>query len=358
MKNCKNIIRNKIIALSFSTLAILAAPAHSAGHFISGLQGNYPAYDLNDAYVFQSSKDGYTTFISSSNPSLPGASTSPAGVTFGDGGLYNLHISKDAEFETGMTFTFFFKEENVRVHNIGTPNADVGEKGRLLASGMVGETIALPNGIRIWTGRGDDPFFGNGIGLAKFNGARQKGEFTPDAFKDDGDLFADGTASFIVVDVPNRMLGEQIKFFTTTAVIHKGEWKQVDRLANVLFPYVFFADTPAVMEDHEQHRPDLDVKERRQAIVNNVFWAVSVSGAKEDGEKDYANKIADMIMPDVITYKPGTKASYTVGTLNGRPLQDDAMNTVLQLMHGVAIDDNADDGKRYVTQFPYINSAN
>ena len=61
-----------------------------------------------------------------------------------------------------------------------------------------------------------------------------------------------------------------------------------------------------------------------------------------------------VVMPDVLAYKPGTKASYRVGSLNGRPLHDDAMNTVLELMHGVAIDDHANDGRRYETTFPYI----
>ena len=132
---------------------------------------------------------------------------------------------------------------------------------------------------------------------------------------------------------------------------------QVARHANVLFPYVFLSDTPAMHEDHEQHRPDLDVKERRQAVVHNVFWAVSVSNSQQGDERQYANKVADLIMPDVLTYEIGTKASYAVSGMNGRSLNDDAMNTVLELMTGVAIDDNANDSKRYSSEFPYIISA-
>ena len=91
--------------------------------------------------------------------------------------------------------------------------------------------------------------------------------------------------------------------------------------------------------------------------MNNVFWAVSASETKPGSAVEYANEVADMIMPDVITYAPGTTASYAVGGLNGRALHDDAMNTVLELMNGVSIDDNANDAKRYTAEFPYIVSA-
>lgn len=341
-------------ALAAFTVAIQPGTGNSSGHFISGLQNKYPAYDLNDTYVFQSSNDGYTTFISSANPSTPGTAGSPAGVVFGNDGLYNLHFASDGEFKTGMTLVLSFKDQNVEISKIDAPNEAVGEKGNSLGSGEVGETVELENGIRVWTGRGNDPFFGNGIGLAKFNGAKQKGEFKPGIFQEDGDLFVGATASFIVVDVPNQMLGDEVKFFTTTSVVHNGEWVQIARHANVLFPYVFLSDTPAVQEDHEQHRPDLDVEERRQAIVHNVFWAVSTSKAKNGSAMEYANGIAEMVMPDVLTYKIGSSASYSVDGLNGRALHDDAMNTVLQLMTGVAVDDNADDANRYTAQFPYI----
>ena len=346
--------RIRTFAVTTVALFFLTGGALASGHFISGLQGKYPAYDLNDTYVFQSSNDGFTTIISSANPSTPGSTISPAGVVFGSDGLYNIHVAKDGELKSGMTFVFSFKKDNVEVHKIDAPNAKVGVKGKRLGSGKVGETVMFSNGVRVWTGRGADPFFGNGIGLAKFNAAKQKGNFSPELFKEDGDLFVGATASFIVVDIPNKMLGDEIKVFTTTSVQHKGEWAQVARHANVLFPYVFLSDTPAVQEDHEQHRPDLDVKERRQAIVNNVFWAVSVSRAKIDSPAQYAEKIADMVMPDVLTYQPGTQAKYSVDGLNGRALQDDAMNTVLKLMTGVVIDDNADDEKRYKSRFPYI----
>ena len=68
----------------------------------------------------------------------------------------------------------------------------------------------------------------------------------------------------------------------------------------------------------------------------------------------YAYKIADLIIPDVLTYQVGSEAHYTLDGLNGRALHDDAMNTALHLMMGVAVDDHANDAKRYKKNFPYI----
>jgi hypothetical protein len=339
------------------TVAAMSSTSLASGHFIAGLQGQFPAYDLNDTWVFQSSRDGYTTIISSANPSAPGQPGPISGVTFGDEGLYNLHISQDGEFSAGLTLTFDFDGDSVSVGKIGAPNADVGEAGDALGSGAVGETVELDGGIFVWTGRGQDPFFGNGIDLAEFSANRAAGKFTPEVFEKSGDLFTGATASFIVADIPNEMLGAEIKVFTTTSVPYQDGWAQVSRHANVLFPYIFFADTPTVQEDHEQHRPDEDVAMRRKALVNNAFWAVSVSGGQDGNEMTYANQVADAVMPDVLTYKPGTEAGYNPGSLNGRGLSDDAMNTVLGMFAGTLVDDHADDPKRYSAEFPYIVSA-
>lgn len=334
-------------------LFLLTNNAFASGHFTSGLLGQYPEYDLNDTYVFKSSNKGYTTFISSFNPSAPGKISPISGKNFGANGLYNLHIALDKELKTGLTFAASFRGDMVEIYNLDMPNTAVSEKGKLLGKGKVNQVINLPNDIRIWTGRGKEPFYGNGIDLAKFNAAKQQGEFKPELFKESGDLFKGSTASFIVVDVPNQLLGNQVKFFTTTSVKHKEKWAQVDRHANVLFPFVFLSDTPAVQEDHGQHRPDLDIEERLQAIINNVLWAVSVSDSKKN-KIEYASETANRIMPDVLTYNIGTRASYSVDKLNGRSLSDDAMNTVLSLMMGVEVNDYVDDPQRYKNKFPYI----
>ncbi|WP_038196771.1 hypothetical protein [Vibrio nigripulchritudo] len=135
-----------------------------------------------------------------------------------------------------MTYVLAFTGNSVRIHKIDAPNVSVGETGSMIRQGKIGETVALPDGVRARTGRGQDPFFG------KFNAAKQKGQFAPELFKEDGDLFVGATARFVVIDVPNRLLGEQVNVFATTAVRHKGEWSQVDRHTNVLFPYVFLTD--------------------------------------------------------------------------------------------------------------------
>ncbi len=334
-------------------LALLASVGQASGHFTSAHQNLFPAFDLNDTYVFASSADGRTSIISSANPSAPGTPDTPDFGLFGANGLYNVHIATDAAIDTGMTLTFSFDGDLVKVGMISSPNGDIGDAGEQLGSGAVGSAFDLANGVRVWTGRGQDPFFGNGVDLAKFNAAKQGGRFTPEVFSESGDLFAAGTASFIVVDLPNEMLDDEIAVFTTSAVNDRGSWRQVDRHANVLFPYVFLADTPAVQYEHDQSRPDTD-DTRRAAIVNNVFWAASTADPLRSDAAAYAADVGDMLMPDVLTYRLGSAASYKIDAMNGRPLQDDAMNTVLQVLTGVPVDDNANDQQRYSDRFPYI----
>jgi len=162
-------------ALSFAAATVAAVSLSSAvqasGHFVSGLQDQYPAYDLNDTYVFQSSNDGFTSFISSANPSLPGTNTSPADVIFGDEGLYSLHIAQDGGLQSGMTLVFSFDGKNVEVSKAGAPNAAAGEAGAPLGSGKVGDTLELPDGIRVWTGLGEEP--------GAENASRRDTMFTP-----------------------------------------------------------------------------------------------------------------------------------------------------------------------------------
>ena len=336
-------------------MMFLSGVTSASGHFVSGLQAKYPEYDLNDSYVFKSSQQGYTSFIASANPSAPGGGeVAASGKDFGENGLYNLHIAFDDTFKTGMTYVFSVSGNKVNIYRVDEPDAVEGQKGEKVGKGEIATIIHLKNGVRAWIGRGKEPFFGNGVDLAKFNAAKQEGRFKPELFKESGDLFVESSASFFVLDIPNEMLGKQVKFFNTTATKIKGEWKQIDRHANVLFPYIFLSDTPAVQEDHGQHRPLSDVIERRQTIVHNVFWAISTSNAEQNDPMRYANKVADLVMPDVLTYRIGTDAHYTMKGLNGRPLDDDAMNTVLHLMMGVAVDDYAYDEKRYKNKFPYI----
>ena len=94
----------------------------------------------------------------------------------------------------------------------------------------------------------------------------------------------------------------------------------------------------------------------RAKAVDRVVRAGSFSAGDESYSVDDIREVAEWLAtaPDVLTYRPGSKASYAVEGLNGRALHDDAMNTVLQLMTGVAVDDNADDAKRYTARFPYI----
>ncbi len=78
-------------------------------------------------------------------------------------------------------------------------------------------------------------------------------------------------------------------------------------------------------------------------------------GTQTENPAAYADKVADMIIPDVLTYKVGTKAAYAVENLNGRKLTDDGMDVVLTLFSGKPMTDNANTMEgRYQSSFPYV----
>lgn len=177
---------------------------------------------------------------------------------------------------------------------------------------------------------------------------------SPEAFKNAEDLFVGAKTSAIVVEVPNSSLGKNVHYFITSAMMDPdhNEWVQVNRKANVLMPYIYFGTTPAVQIEHDQHRPDTD-DSHLGSLSNNIYRAASIVGTQSDPTR-YANEMAAMLTPDVLTYKAGTKADYSVGVMNGRALHDDAMDTAVSIFAGKPMQDYVEPSGKYRSKFPYV----
>jgi len=341
----------------FAATFLAASTAWSAHHFQSGLAGKFPAYDLNDAYVFKSERPGYTVFILSVQPSAPGKGDVELPVTevFGQGGVYSMHIARGKDLKSGLTLTFVADGNRLRVGRIDSPNAKIGETGTKLGEGEIGQTFDASGDLKVWAGRVLEPFFGNGAGIPAFHESIAKGQLSPQAFQNAEDLFVGAKTSAIVVEVPNAALGETAYYFITSAMMdpgHHNEWVQINRKAHILMPYVFFGDTPTVQIEHDQHRPDTD-GDHMGALSNNIYRAAAVTGAQADPTR-YANDTAALLTPDVLSYRVGTSADYSVGVMNGRALHDDAMDTVLSLYVGKPMTDHVKSSGNYRTTFPYV----
>ncbi len=112
----------------------------------------------------------------------------------------------------------------------------------------------------------------------------------------------------IVLEVPSKMLSDEVHYFVTTAMKLDDGWQQINRAANVLMTHLFFGNNTPEIHEHIHHRPDTDA-ERKYAISNRVLRAVSLAKTKDD-PVGYGDKVAHMLMPDVLTYRVGTPAEY------------------------------------------------
>jgi mono/diheme cytochrome c family protein len=322
--------------------------SYAGHHFESKLALEHPQYDMTDVYVFRATEPGKTVVIMCMNPT-----TQPGKADFGKSGLYSFHFGHDRELKDGRTITFKFDGAKMNLGISQGANPKLGEQGEVKSSGAIGETVECPSGIRWWSGAVNDPFFGNGIGLQAFKAAVEKGEYKPELFNN-GDqsnaLFGGKQVSAIVMEVPDEFLGKKIYYYATSAWYDHDHWHQVNRIAHVLLPHLYL-DTPEHNKAQNEGRPIND-KMRRQWVNDVVLKFAKASGRKDAAA--YAEKITNLIMPDVVPYVIGTEASYGIAWLNGRKLSDDAMDTAMELLTGRFIDDYVRPTGHYQHDFPYL----
>jgi hypothetical protein len=64
--------------------------------------------------------------------------------------------------------------------------------------------------------------------------------------------------------------------------------------------------------------------------------------------------VARTLLPDVLTYQPGTVAGYGVAARNGRRLTDDVLDVLLSLFANQPISDLIGPEGQYQPSFPYL----
>lgn len=134
------------------TLAILVGVgAHAADHAEAPLVRQDPTADINDIYAFVNPNDASETILV-----ITVVPDAPGGARFSDAVRYNFFLSREGE-ETG-TISCNFTDEGEQIACTG-PNG-------LAAQGDVGG-IVQGDGMRLWSGIRDDPFFFDGAAFAE-----------------------------------------------------------------------------------------------------------------------------------------------------------------------------------------------
>ncbi|MCS3458930.1 DUF4331 domain-containing protein [Aeromonas sp. BIGb0445] len=326
--------------------------AMASHHFEAAAVIKNPALAQLDNYVFQSSRPDHTAVIMTLNY----APTKAVGGVFMPGALYNIHIANDADFSKGHTFSLQFKEDNsFTLYDLDAPNGAVGTMGKAIGQGMMNQASAMTDGIQAWAGVATDPFYGNSPALHVYRTQLNAGQqYDPGLWTSSkgNNIFAGRNSAAIVLDIPNKLLGKEVKVFMTTAVKEQDKWQQVQYSANPLFSHVMLFESDALKTLHDASRPDKD-----DGIKQFASARTARASALAHSQKDpiaYGDIVANMLTPDVLTYQVGSKADYTGKVRNGRALDDDAMSTMLGLLIGQPTNQGIANPKAHTQSFPYV----
>ena len=140
--------------------------------------------------------------------------------------------------------------------------------------------------------------------------------------------------SSIVLMVPNSDIGgtgKTVGVSANTKILKGGQWVQVDQMGRPGFSTVFNnhlvtgdASVNSVKELFNRTLPAEQTSLGFKANVTATLKAVSTAFNKPYTDAEAAG-LADVLVPDLLTYKTGD----TSGFLNGRRLRDDVIDTLL-----------------------------
>jgi hypothetical protein len=237
--------------------------------------------------------------------------------------------------------------------NFGRPNASgrqsyrLWRNGNLIANGHTGATTRLGGGGRVTAGLFDDPFF---FDLDAFK-AVVLGSGSGRSFCDaqTTDFFLGLNISALVLRVPNSWLGgsgENIGVWATTEGVRGGKRVQLDMMGRPAINTVFNNASPQKTDRELFNRaqPSEQVGLGFRDHTADVLTALGGDPA-----------LADVLIPDVLTYETGN----TAGFLNGRQLSNDVIDAELALVTdgGITTDCVANDSA-FPGAWPFLAPAN
>ena len=329
--------------------------APNLGHVSVDAAGNVSVeklggqFDINDVYAFKSATPGWTVLAMTVNPAINVLGS----TTFGSNGAYTFNIDTNGDARPDQQYVVTFGDPDAN----GIQHYVVKMNGKAMASGFTGPKGQAHNrGINAFAGPRSDPFFFDLIGFlgsVKGQGVRRF---------DDGhqsDFFIGFNTLAIVLEVPNASLGGDghlIGLWATTASQDaNGVWSQVDQMGRPAINTVFNAAGADKLAFNQtapaDQRTALGGKFRTNMI--NVLEALSaLSGTAYTPAQ--AGGIADLLLPDMLTYTIGTTAA---GPLNGRGLADDVIDVELNLVtKGAVPTDMIGPHSDYLASFPYLGN--
>ena len=303
-----------------------------------------PKTDITDIYVFQKPGDPHKSIlILNVNPLAPTLANE-----FESNGLYELKIDTDADALAEVVFRFAFTPVS-NGQQWATVRRAVGQQAlRDENSGEViienapvsfGSKALITNAgpYKFFAGIRSDPFFFDLIGFLhnfQFTGS---------------DFFIDKNVFSMVLEVPNSALGSNPKIGVWARTLlaagdadgDANDYTKDDRMGRPAINTVFNHGT--AKNTFNQIDPPQD-----RSLFEASFQATLASFGYSAAQAD---AIADILLPDILTYDYASSA----GFLNGRKLTDDVIDIELALVtNGKVTTDKVGPHTDYLSHFPYV----
>jgi len=366
------------------TLALGGAPllATGADHLdapalggLTNMAGDFSPHsehgdrDINDVYVFQGANASRTVLAMTTNPAA-----NIFGAEFGTNVRYIINVDRDGDARQDLAYVWRFYEPNgngaqkYAVVRYSGMNAVRLVNGVVIGSGSTsGSGVGTAKGgARVFAGLRSDPFF---FDLTGFIGTVfGVGEDNLDVLDgDSNDFFAQLNTNAVVIEVPDDAIGAtDIGVWGATSYFADGHWNRGDQMGRPAINTVFNTSLVDPNAGQTKNRFNTTAPADQRTAYNGLFrknivaTLTNINGVlgTDDafGCSDYdagtAGAIADILLPDVLTYDTSTAAA---GPLNGRALADDVIDVELGLTtNGCVATDAVDAHTDYLSSFPYL----
>jgi hypothetical protein len=310
--------------------------------------GMDPRIDITDVYAFQKPGDPTKSIlVLNVNPLAP-----TLAKEFESGALYEINVDTNGDAITDVAFRITFTPKVVGMQKGKVRVATGSDAARLSASGDViidaapvsfgSEALVTTAGpYRFFAGFRSDPFFFDLMGF--LNGLHFTGS----------DFFIDKNVFGIALEVPNSALGpnSQVGVWARCARRQTGTLVQIDRMGRPAINTVF--NHGADKNTFNSITPDRDRAQFEGSFVSTLQALSSLPGGLGTYDETTARTIAEILLPDILTYDYSSSA----GFLNGRQLTDDVIDAELALVTNSAVTtDGVGPHADLLPAFPYVGN--
>jgi hypothetical protein len=317
--------------------------------------------DINDVYAFQGSNAARTVFAMTTNPAI-----NLFDGSFGTNVRYIINVDRNGDAVEDLAYVWRFgavagDAQSYTVTRYTGSNARTLRTGLPLASGSTGGSGigTAKDGAKVFAGVRSDPFFFDLTGFAGTVlkvGADNLGDVPTD-------FFVGLNTNAVVIEVPDASIGAtQIGVWGQTQWWNGSAWMPGDQMGRPAINTVFnngLVDANAGQtKDRFNATPPSQQRTAFGGLFRNnmVATLANINAALgtgcPDNDAGTAGAIADILLPDVLTYDTSTNAA---GPLNGRALADDVIDVELNLTtNGCVPSDGVAAHHDYLSSFPYL----